>query len=373
LSESSFSFRILQCDTESGARVGVMRTPHGTVETPVFMPVATQATVKTMSPAELRDCGVQLVVCNAYHLYLRPGTEIVSGFGGLHRFMAWDGPILTDSGGYQVFSLAELRRVTSDGVTFQSHLDGSYHTFTAERVMEIQGQLGADIVMAFDECPAYPCTRGYAEESASRSLAWARRCETSGSRANQSLFGIVQGSVYPDLRKRNAEALAELDLPGYAIGGLCLGEPKSATWEAIEASLEAIPAGKPHYLMGAGEPTDLVEAVSRGVDMFDCVIPTRNGRKGTLYTRTGKLRIRNATYATDARPIEDGCTCAACRHFSRAYVRHLIHSEEMLGPRLATIHNLTFFSRLMSEARKAIQDGCFGAWRSDFLTSWQEA
>jgi queuine tRNA-ribosyltransferase len=373
LSEPGFSFRVSASDTESGARYGVMRTPHGSVETPAFMPVATQATVKTVSPRELRECGVQIFVCNAYHLYLRPGTEVISSLGGLHRFMSWSGPILTDSGGYQVFSLAELRRVKDDGVTFQSHLDGSYHTFTPERVMEVQANLGADIVMAFDECPAYPSTQSYAEESARRSLNWARRCKENGPGTHQALFGIVQGSVYPELRRENAAGLVELDFPGYAIGGLCLGEPKQATCETVEATLEILPAEKPRYLMGAGEPPDLVESIAQGVDMFDCVIPTRNGRKGTLYTAAGKLRIRNATHANDELPIEEGCPCVACRSFSRAYIRHLMHADEMLGPRLATLHNLTFYCRLMKQAREAIRENRFPTWRSQFLDQWRDS
>jgi queuine tRNA-ribosyltransferase len=372
LKDPAFRFQIRDTDSTTKARRGVMTTPHGEVQTPVFLPVATQATVKTVAPTELRECGVQLIVCNAYHLYLRPGTGVVSALGGLHQFMSWQGPILTDSGGYQVFSLAELRRITDDGVTFQSHLDGSYHTFSPERIMEVQGQLGADVVMAFDECPAYPCTRSYAAESARRTVAWARRCKESGHQHGQVLFGIVQGAVYPDLRRENASALRELDLPGYAVGGLCLGEPKDATWEALEASQEGLPAEKPLYLMGAGEPPDLVEAIARGVDMFDCVIPTRNGRKGTLYTRRGKLRIRNAVHATDERPIDEDCTCTACRSFSRAYLRHLMQSDEMLGPRLATIHNLTFYCRLMAEARDAIREGRFSSWKNDFLSGWQD-
>ncbi len=373
MSESSFSFRVVGTDTETSARCGLMQTPHGEVETPAFMPVATQATVKTVSPGELRECGVQILVCNAYHLYLRPGTEVISNLGGLHRFMSWSGPILTDSGGYQIFSLAELRRIKDEGVTFQSHLDGSYHTFTPERVMEIEKALGADIIMALDECPAYPCSLSYAAESAERSLRWARRCKEAAPPAGQALFGIVQGSVYPELREQNALALAELNLPGYAIGGLCLGEPKAARWDAVDISLEKLPQDKPHYLMGAGEPGDLVEAIARGVDLFDCVIPTRNGRKGTLYTTAGKLRIRNAAHAEDERPIEEGCPCPACRSFSRAYIRHLMHAEEMLGQRLATLHNLTFYCRLMNQARQAIREGRFPVWQKRFLDHWRDS
>jgi queuine tRNA-ribosyltransferase len=367
-----FEFRVVHSDTDTAARCGVMSTPHGDVETPAFMPVATQATVKTVSPAELRECGVQIIVCNAYHLYLRPGTEVISSLGGLHRFMSWTGPMLTDSGGYQVFSLAELRRVKDEGVTFQSHLDGSYHTFTPERVMEVQASLGADIVMALDECPAYPCTRSHAEESARRSLFWAGQCREKGPAPQQALFGIVQGSVYPDLRRENATGLVELEFPGYAIGGLCLGEPKQTTTDTVAATLEVLPTDKPRYLMGAGEPPDLVESIAQGVDMFDCVIPTRNGRKGTLYTATGKLRIRNATHSKDDRPIEEGCPCPACTDFSRAYIRHLIHADEMLGQRLATLHNLTFYCRLMSAARQAVRDGRFAAWRNHFFEHWRD-
>lgn len=351
----------------SSARAGVLSTPHGAVETPVFMPVGTQGTVKTLSPKDLRDAGAQIVLGNTYHLYLRPGSDVIAEAGGLHSFMSWEGPLLTDSGGYQVFSLADLNKITEDGVTFQSHWDGSYHLFTPEKVIQVQIALGADIIMILDECTPYPCSYEYARRSNDMTLRWAQRCRIEhNNKDGQALFGIVQGSTFPDLRERSAKALVDIGFDGYAIGGLAVGEPKSVMYEMIEAAVAHLPQGHPRYLMGVGKPEDLVRGVSSGLDMFDCVIPTRNGRNGTLFTYRGKLVVKNAEYAKDFEPIDRTCSCYTCRTFTRAYLRHLFHAGEMLAPRLATLHNIHFFLDLMKQMREAILEGCFLSWRTDF-------
>ena len=378
----AFGYEIVAEDSLTGARAGLLRTPHGVVETPVFMPVGTQGTVKSLSQQELLDLGAGVVLGNAYHLYLRPGHELVERLGGLHGFMGWPRPILTDSGGFQVFSLRERRTITEDGVRFRSHLDGSDHLFTPERVMEIEQALGADIIMAFDECTPYPADEEYARESMERTRRWAERCagrhgplqaaRTAAGRPPQALFGIVQGSVFPDLRRRSARDLADLDLPGYALGGLGVGEPRPEMLASIEAALPELPEEKPRYLMGVGLPGDLVDCVSRGIDMFDCVIPTRNARNSTLFTRRGKVRMRNAGHAGDPSPLDPDCGCLTCRHYQRAYLRHLFQTDEILGVRLATYHNLHFYLELMRSMRAAIVEGTFGDWREAFRATYQD-
>jgi queuine tRNA-ribosyltransferase len=364
----TFSFDIIAQDQKSAARAGVLSTVHGSVLTPAFMPVGTQGTVKTLSPRDLEEVGAQIVLSNSYHLYLRPGPEVIDQAGGLHRFIGWDHPMLTDSGGYQVFSLADLNKVTEEGVTFQSHLDGSHHLFTPEKNMEIQHALGADIIMCLDECTPYPCTHREAQRSAELTLGWAQRCQSAHLHLSavrdrgQALFGIVQGSTYADLREKNAKALVELNFPGYALGGLSVGEPKTAMYEMIEATVPHLPVEKPRYLMGVGLPEDLVTAVSRGIDLFDCVIPTRNARNGSVFTSQGPLVVKNAEYAQDFRPIDDACQCYTCRHFSRAYLRHLFQAGEILAPRLATLHSVHFFMQLMRELRQAIMEDGFDVW-----------
>lgn len=368
----SVTFELVAVDRETEGRAGLLKTDHGVVETPAFMPVGTQGTVKTVSPHELLDCGIQIMLSNTYHLFLRPGTEILQEAGGLHSFAGWQRPILTDSGGFQVFSLSDFRRITEEGVYFRSHLDGSYNLFTPENVVDYQRIIGSDIMMVLDECPPYPCDKSYAEQSLELTHRWAlrskRRFEETQPRYDhdQALFGIVQGSVYNDLRRRSAEFLAELDFPGYAIGGLSVGEPKERMFEVLDSVTPLLPRDKPRYLMGVGKPEDIVEAVSLGVDMFDCVIPTRNGRNGTVFTWEGPLVIKNARFKKDFGPIDQDCPCYACRHFTRAYIRHLFHAGEILALRLATIHNLTFYASLMREIRDAILKNRFAEWKRDF-------
>ncbi len=361
-----FEFELIKESRESGARAGIFHTPHGDIETPVYMPVGTQATVKTMTPEELRDCGVQILLSNTYHLYLRPGHELVREAGGLHRFMHWDGPILTDSGGFQVFSLGELRKIREEGVEFRSHIDGSTHFFTPERVMEIESALGADIIMALDECNPYPASREYVEASTERTYRWLLRCRAAQKRGDQALFGIIQGGMYRDLREKSARDITSVDLPGYGIGGLSVGEPPETMYAMLEYTLPLMPRRKPRYLMGVGAPQNLIEGVLRGVDMFDCVLATRVARNGTVFTRKGKLVVRNAEYARDFRPLEEGCSCYACRNYSRAYIRHLIKAGEVLGIRLTTIHNLHFLTQLMRELRQAILEDREVAFRNTF-------
>ena len=375
-----FHFEIVAEETSSAARAGLLHTPHGIVETPVFMPVGTQASVKTMTQQDLAAVGSRILLANAYHLYLRPGHELIARAGGLHRFMNWPGPILTDSGGYQVFSLTGLVKIVEEGVRFQSHLDGSYHLFSPERVMEIEHALGADIIMSFDECTPYPSARDYAAESMERTLRWMGRClerhrqlaDDACDSPSPALFGIVQGSVFEDLRRDCARRLGDLDLPGYAVGGLGVGEPRAEMDAMVGAAVSALPADKPRYLMGVGLPRDLAASVAAGIDMFDCVIPTRNARNGTLFSRHGRVRIRNARYAGDFEPVDADCGCVTCRHYHRAYLRHLFQSDEILGLHLATIHNLHFFHDAMKGMRQAIVSGSFADWQRRFFATYQD-
>jgi len=361
-----FGFTLKNKDKDSRARRGVLHTPHGDVETPVFMPVGTQATVKTMTPEELEGIGAGIILSNTYHLYLRPGHELIRRHGGLHRFMGWDHPILTDSGGYQVFSHSELRKITEDGVKFQSHLDGSYHFLTPELSVGIQEALGADIIMCFDECAPYPAAYDYLARSMEMTTRWARRCKDAKVRDDQALFGIIQGGMHKELREKSASDLAEIGFDGYAIGGLSVGETKPIMYEVTEWATAVMPEGSPRYLMGVGTPEDLVEGVIRGVDMFDCVMPTRNARTGTLFTSFGKLNIKNASCADDGSPVDPECSCYTCRKYSRAYLRHLHHAGEILGMRLNTIHNLHYYLNLMKDIREAIEAGRLTEFRNSF-------
>lgn len=369
--EATSPVRLNLVATDGSARAGVLHTPHGEVATPVFMPVGTQATVKSLTPEQVADTGASIVLSNTYHLYLRPGVGVVEAAGGVHGFMQWNAPILTDSGGFQVFSLAGRRSITADGVRFRSHIDGSEHFFTPEGVMDYEQRLGADIAMAFDECAPYPAERSYVETAMERTHQWAVRCAASHTRADQALFGIVQGGVWPDLRRQSAEFLTQLDLPGYGIGGLSVGEDKQEMADALAAAADALPVDKPRYLMGVGAPDDLLDGVARGVDMFDCVLPTRNARNGALFTRHGRLNVRNGSYREDLGAIEEGCDCYTCSRFNRAYLSHLFRAEELLAYTLASIHNVRFLVRLMERARAAIVDGRFEAFRSTFLADYR--
>ena len=370
---AAFGFTLLR---EGGrghrGRLGILHTPQGEVETPVFMPVGTQATVKAMPPEAVWEIGFRLILGNAYHLYLRPGTGIIESAGGLHSFMAWPGAILTDSGGFQVFSLGPLRKVTEDGVEFRSHLDGSRHLFTPEKVVEIERALGADIVMAFDECVGFGAERAAVEAACARSGRWAVRAASAWRAADsgQALFGIVQGGFFPDLRRRSAEELVALDLPGYAVGGLSVGEPKPLMYEMLEATVPLLPGEKPRYLMGVGTPDCLWEGVERGIDMFDCVFPTRVARNGTALTSAGRVIVRDAKYAADMSPLDPACSCPTCRCFTRAYLRHLCKAGEALALYLLTYHNLFFLHGLMREIRVAIAEDRFPEAKRDFLARY---
>jgi len=363
------------------ARTGTLTTDHGTIRTPAFMPVGTLATVKALAPDELRRLGVEMVLANAYHLHLRPGAGVVRRLGGLHRFMAWDGPVLTDSGGYQVFSLADLREIDENGVTFRSHLDGSTHRFTPASVMELEHALGADIVMAFDDCAPFPCPRSEAEAAAERTARWAERCAAEHARLQsrsawdwtQRLYGIVQGSMYPDLRRESVRRITSIGFDGYAIGGLSVGEEKSRMLEMVECVVEELPAASPRYLMGVGFPEDVLAAIGRGVDLFDCVAPTRHGRTGSAYTRDGRVNVQLASWSDDDRPIDPECACVVCATWSRAYVRHLFKSREMLGPRLLSYHNVAFLVDLVTGARRSIEAGTFAAWSTRWTERYLEA
>ena len=364
-------FDLLKTSSNTMARRGRLKTPHGVIETPVFMPVGTLATVKTMAPDELVEIGAGIILSNTYHLHIRPGEDLVAEAGGLHKFMNWNGAILTDSGGFQVFSLADLRKVTDDGVQFRSHLDGRPLYFTPEAVMEMENKLGADIIMAFDECPPYPATREYVETSLRRTMAWAERSKEAHKRPEeQGLFGIVQGGEYEDLRRISVEGLLELDLPGYAIGGLSVGEPKPLMYDVLEFTTPLLPVLKPRYLMGVGSPDDLFEGVARGVDMFDCVLPTRIGRNGTVMTSRGKLVVRNASYARDFRPLDENCDCKVCRTHTRAYIRHLLKADEVLGIRLTSYHNVYFLVNMMSKIREAIEADRFLEYKQEFYAQY---
>ncbi|MGQ9815584.1 MAG: tRNA guanosine(34) transglycosylase Tgt [Candidatus Roseilinea sp.] len=362
-----FAFRLLH--TDQRARLGLLSTPHGDIRTPVFMPVGTQATVKGVPPRDLTELGASIILSNTYHLYLRPGDELIARRGGLHRFMGWPGPILTDSGGFQVFSLSEMRTIDDDGATFKSHLDGSMHRMTPEKSIHIQHNLGADIIMCFDECPP-PGDREYNEISLRRTHAWAARCQEAHARAGaasrQALFGIVQGGAFADLREQSARFITALDFPGYAIGGLAVGESKDVTFRVIEQMDSLLPEDKPRYLMGVGEPTDLVRGVARGVDMFDCVLPTRLARHAAAFTRDGRINLRSKVYAEDDTPIDAECDCYTCRSFTRAYIRHLLHVGEMLGLYLMSLHNLRFLLALMEQIQSAIAEGRY----ADFSRQW---
>lgn len=356
----------LQHETPEGARLGRLQTAHGTIPTPIFMPVGTRASVKAVSPAELHELDASVILGNTYHLFLRPGMEIIRAAGGLHRFMSWDRPILTDSGGYQVFSLAKLRKLKPDGIEFQSHIDGSKLFLGPKEAMAIQRDLGSDIAMVLDECPPHPCTHQEAAESLKLTLRWAATCREQPRAEGQLVFGIVQGSAYEDLRQQAARELGAMDFDGYAIGGVSVGEPEAMMYQAIDHAAPELPQDKPRYLMGVGTPPQVVEAVARGVDMFDCVLPTRVGRNGSAYTAEGMMQIKAGRYKQDFRPIEEGCACYACRTFSRAYIRHLVNVGEILGLRLVTLHNLHFYLEMMRQIRQHIENDTFEAFRQDF-------
>jgi queuine tRNA-ribosyltransferase len=390
-------FELLAKDSASKARRGRLTTAHGIIDTPAFMPVGTQGSVKAVSPRELRELKAQIVLGNTYHLFVRPGLEVIRHFGGLHRFMSWDGPILTDSGGYQIFSLAKLRKITEEGVAFQNHLDGTPTFISPESAMEIQAALGSDIAMVLDECPPWPCEYDYAARSLEMTHRWAARCKDATrklreeanvqrpteeigvrtatdyepSSINQMVFGIVQGGTFEDLRRSGAQALAAMDFDGYAIGGVSVGEPEAEMMQAVEWSEPHLPEHKPRYAMGLGTPPQLLELVARGVDMFDCVLPTRLARNGTAFTADGTLNLKNAEFTMQTGPIEEDCVCPACREFSRGYIRHLVKAEEILGLRLITLHNLHFYLDLMTRARQAIEEGSFAAFRAQFTTAYK--
>jgi queuine tRNA-ribosyltransferase len=401
------TFQLLGTDSASKARHGRLMTAHGTIETPAFMPVGTQGTVKAVTPRELRELKTEVVLANTYHLFVRPGIGIIKQFGGLHQFMNWDGPILTDSGGYQIFSLAKLRQITEEGAQFQNHVDGTPAFISPEIAMEIQAALGSDIAMVLDECAPYPCQRDYAAQSAEMTTRWARRCkeawrhgkenvqlptpnaqsrtveagvspanpqtaaDTAATTARQLLFGIVQGATFDDLRKESAQAIVDIGFDGYAVGGVSVGEPEEEMMRAVESSEPCLPKERPRYAMGLGTPPQLLEMIARGMDMFDCVLPTRLARNGTAFTAGGTLNLKNAQFATQKGPVEENCSCPACREFSRGYIRHLIKAEEILGLRLITLHNLHFYLNLMAQARAVIDDGTFDAFRKRFVTNYK--
>lgn len=362
---AGFSFELKKTDA-SGARLGRIETPHGGFDTPMFMPVGTRGTVKGLTPEDLKAIGAGIILSNTYHLYLRPGHTLIRDLGGLHKFMGWERPILTDSGGFQVFSLGALRKIDEHGVSFSSHLDGSRHVLTPESAIEIQEALGADIIMNFDECTPYPASRQYTIDSMHLTHRWAARCKEAKKRPDQALFGIIQGGMFPDLRRESAEAIIEIGFDGYALGGLSVGEEKPLMHEMIASSAVHLPSDRPRYLMGVGTPEDMVFAIESGIDMFDCVMPTRNARNGTLFTSRGKLVIKNARYERDGRPLDESCPCYTCANFSRAYLRHLYMSGEILSARLNTLHNLHYYLSLMKEARKAIDEGSFDRFKKGF-------
>jgi queuine tRNA-ribosyltransferase len=386
--EDEGMFELLTIARSQRARRGRLTTAHGVIETPAFMPVGTQGSVKAVSPRELHELKAQIILGNTYHLFVRPGLEVIRHFGGLHRFMNWDGPILTDSGGYQIFSLAKLRKITEEGAAFQNHLDGTPTFISPENAMEIQATLGSDIAMVLDECPPWPCEYDYAARSLERTLRWAERCKnavaagvspaslsnaagTAATTESQMVFGIVQGSTFKDLRRSSAQALAEMDFDGYAIGGVSVGEPEAEMMQAVEWSEPHLPENKPRYAMGLGTPPQMIELIARGVDMFDCVLPTRLARNGTAFTAGGTLNLKNAEFTMQKGPIEEGCVCPACQEFSCGYIRHLVKSEEILGLRLITLHNLHFYLDLMSRARRALEDGSFADFRGRFVAGYE--
>lgn len=368
----AITYELLHVCKQSGARRGVIHTPHGDIQTPVFMPVGTQATVKSMTPEELKEMvEAQIILSNTYHLYLRPGSKLVKEAGGLHEFMRWDRPILTDSGGFQVFSLGKLRKITEEGVEFKSHLDGSRHFFSPESVMEIEEDLGADIIMAFDECVGYPATYEYTKQSMERTTRWAKRCKDAHKNTEkQGLFGIVQGGMYKDLREQSAKDLIDMNFPGYAIGGLSVGEPKEVMCDILEHTVKLLPENKPRYLMGVGTPDYLIEAALNGIDMCDCVLPTRIARNGTAMTWNGKIVVRNATYEKDFTTLDSECDCYTCKNYTRAYIRHLIKTNEILGIRLLSIHNLRFLTKLMERVRIEIENDNLLNFKKEFYKKY---
>ena len=369
---TAITYELVKKDERTGARAGIIHTPHGSFPTPIFMPVGTQASVKGVSPDELRDLGAGIILSNTYHLFLRPGMDLIREAGGLHKFMHWDRAILTDSGGFQVFSLGDLRKITEEGVTFRSHIDGSKKFLSPEVSMEVQMALGSDIVMAFDECVPYPADYDYAKKSTERTIRWLKRCKEAMTAPNQGLFGIVQGGMYKELREWSARETTAMDLPGYAVGGLSVGEPKELMYEMLEYSTSLLPQDKPRYLMGVGTPDCLVEGVQRGIDMFDCVYPTRVARNGMAMTWTGRLVMKNAQFTHDHHVLEEGCGCYACRNcYTRAYIRHLVRANEIFGLRLLSLHNLYFLQDFMRRMRQAILDDRFTEFRSDFFNHYQ--
>ncbi len=380
-------FELLASDQHSKARRGRLKTAHGVIDTPAFMPVGTQGSVKGVSPRELSELNAQIILGNTYHLFVRPGLNVIKHFGGLHNFMSWDGPILTDSGGYQIFSLVKLRKITEEGVEFKNHIDGARAFISPEIAMEIQAALGSDIAMVLDECVPYPCEYDYAAKSAEMTARWAKRCKTVASTvsaektsnalrtahsiARQLLFGIVQGGAFENLRKQSAQAITELDFDGYAIGGVSVGEPEEEMMRAVESAEPFLPTDRPRYAMGLGTPPQMLEMIARGMDMFDCVLPTRLARNGTAFTAAGTLNLKNAEFALDKRPTEENCACPACREFTRGYIRHLIKAEEILGLRLITLHNLHFYLNLMNRARTEIESGAFDQFRKAFVAEYK--
>jgi queuine tRNA-ribosyltransferase len=381
-------FELLTTDQHSQARCGRLKTAHDVIDTPAFMPIGTQGSVKGVSPRELRELNAQIILGNTYHLFVRPGLDVIKHFGGLHNFMSWDGPILTDSGGYQIFSLVKLRKITEDGVEFQNHIDGARAFISPEIAMQIQAALGSDIAMVLDECVPYPCEYDYAAKSAELTARWARRCREWKRRngetakrgltdspvrrfADSMLFGIVQGGIFDDLRRASAQAIVELDFDGYAIGGVSVGEPEEEMMRAVESAEPFLPADRPRYAMGLGTPPQMLEMIARGMDMFDCVLPTRLARNGTAFTAAGTLNLKNAEFELDKRPIEENCACPACREFTRGYIRHLMKAEEILGLRLITLHNLHFYLNLMSRARTEIELGTFDQFRKGFVAEYK--
>ena len=369
--KEAITYELLRIDKNSGARRGVVHTPHGDIQTPVFMPVGTQATVKSITPEELKyEVNAEIILSNTYHLYMRPGHNLIKEAGGLHKFMNWDRPILTDSGGFQVFSLSSLRKITEEGVNFSSHLDGSKHLFTPEKVMEIEEALGADIAMCFDECCPYPSSYEYTKSSMERTTRWAKRCKEAHTRQDQGLFGIIQGGFYEDLRKQSVEDLIKLDFPGYAIGGISVGEPKEEFLKMLRYTTPLMPEDKPRYLMGVGSPDYLIEAALSGIDMCDCVLPTRLARHGTALTSKGKLVIRNAEYEKDWNKLDDECNCYTCKNYTRAYIRHLVKTNEILGIRLLSLHNLKFLTNLMERVKIEIERDNLLNFRKEFYEKY---
>lgn len=364
-------FKVVQDCSSSGARLGELTLLHGTVQTPIFLPVGTQATVRSLTPDDLEQMDIKMILCNAYHLYLRPGVEIIGKAGGLHKFMGWEKPILTDSGGYQIFSLSSFRDISEEGVSFKSHIDGSEHHITPETAIGIQESLGADIIMVLDVCPESTAKKDHLINAMGYTARWAERCLKAQKRTGQLLFGIIQGGTYPELRKQSAEQITSLDFPGYAIGGLSLGESKAEMWSTIDCTVQYMPAGKPRYLMGVGSPEDIVEGIGKGIDIFDCALPTRVARNGALFTKSGRKNLKRAYYRDKLGPVEEGCKCYTCSNFSAAYIHHLFKCEELLAYRLATIHNLYFMNKLVLDIREAIGNGNYAKFKDKFLADYQ--